>query len=79
MKTAIIHLSDLSPKTGNTRMCLDAERATGFCYNCHYYENCESKISSPELEAMQSDLDKLKSKTAAQKERMKNAGIKKRW
>ncbi len=77
MKTAVVRLSDLS--TGNTRMCLDAARATGFCFICRYYENCESRISSPELEAMQSGLDVLKSKVAAQKEKMKDAGIKRRW
>ena len=79
MKTAVVNLSDLSPKTGNHRMCLSARRSTGLCYNCRYYENCESKIPSPALEAMQSDLDKLNSKTAAQREKMKDAGIKRRW
>lgn len=76
---AIIPVSDLTPAKGNHRMCLSAERATGFCYNCRYYENCESKIRSPELENLQDELDSINAKAEAKREEMRKAGAKPKW
>lgn len=77
MKIAIVNISELA--NNNQRMCLSAERATGMCYNCRYYKNCNSKIIHTQFESLQKELDALDHLRNGKILEMRNKGIKKRW
>lgn len=51
MKSAVITLKEL--KRGNKRLCLSPKRALGRCFECRYYETCESRTINKDYDTLE--------------------------
>jgi hypothetical protein len=70
VKSRVVSISEITAPD-NKRLCLSALRYTGSCYKCPKFEDCESRIITPESEEVVKKIKELQEEKKGLKARLK--------